>query len=76
MLFSNLLLPYKLNIFLLECEKYEKPQVHFNAPLMQKKLNVIFHLLKQPPLNMQSLFNFFKKLKKMFILMLKLNNIF
>jgi len=30
--FSNLLLPYKLDIFLLECEKDEKPKVHFRTP--------------------------------------------
>jgi len=30
--FSNLLLPYKLDIFLLECEKDEKPKVHFKTP--------------------------------------------
>ncbi len=43
--FSYLFLPYKLDIFLLECGKYEKPQVHSRAPLIIKKLNVIFHLL-------------------------------
>jgi hypothetical protein len=42
--FSNLLLPYKLDIFLFKCEKDEKPQVHFKAPLIQnfKKCNISF----------------------------------
>ncbi len=34
--FSNLFLSYKLNIFWLQCEKDEKPQVHFRTPLIQK----------------------------------------
>ncbi len=42
--FSNLFLSYKLDICLLECEKDEKPQVHFRAPLIQKfkKCNISF----------------------------------
>ncbi len=44
-LIDNFVLPYKLDIFLLECEKDEKPQVHFKVPIIQKNLNVIFHLL-------------------------------
>jgi hypothetical protein len=43
--FSNLLLPYKLDIFWLKFEKYEKPQVHVKTPLFQKFKNVICHLL-------------------------------
>jgi hypothetical protein len=35
MFFSNLLEPYKLDIFLLECKKGEKPQVHFRPQLIQ-----------------------------------------
>jgi hypothetical protein len=34
--FSNIFLPYKLNIFWLECEKNEKPQIYCRAPLIQK----------------------------------------
>jgi hypothetical protein len=34
--FSNLLLPYKLYIFWLECEIDEKSQVHFRTPLIQE----------------------------------------
>jgi hypothetical protein len=30
--FSNLVLSYKLDIFWLECEKDENPQVHFRTP--------------------------------------------
>jgi hypothetical protein len=45
--FSNILLPYKLDIFWLECEKGEKP---FKNPLIQKiiKYNIssIYNLLK------------------------------
>jgi hypothetical protein len=39
-----MLLPYKLNIFLLKCELNEKPQVHFRHPLIQsfKKCNISF----------------------------------
>jgi hypothetical protein len=33
---SSLVWPYKLNIFWLECEKDENPQVHFRTPLIQK----------------------------------------
>jgi hypothetical protein len=42
--FSNLLLPYKLHIFWLECEKYEKPQIHFKNPSIQKlkKCNISY----------------------------------
>jgi hypothetical protein len=36
-IFSNLLLSYKLDIFWLEYEKDEKPQVDFRTPLIQKK---------------------------------------
>jgi len=36
MFFSNLFLLYKLDIFWLECEKDEKPKVHFRTPLIQK----------------------------------------
>jgi hypothetical protein len=36
-IFSNLLLPYKLDTFLLECEKDEKPQVHLKGPINSKK---------------------------------------
>jgi hypothetical protein len=42
--FLNLLLPYKLNIFRLKCEKDEKSQVYFNTLLMQKWKNIMFHL--------------------------------
>ncbi len=49
-IFLKPILPYKLNIFLLECEKDEKPQEHFRAPLIQnfKKCNVtsIYNLHK------------------------------
>jgi hypothetical protein len=48
--FSNILLPYKLDIFWLECEKGEKPQIPFKNPLIQKiiKYNIssIYNLLK------------------------------
>jgi hypothetical protein len=43
--FSNLVLSYKLDIFWLECEKDENPQVHFRTPLIQKLKIIIFHLL-------------------------------
>jgi hypothetical protein len=36
--FSNLLLPCKLHIFWLECEKYEKPQIHLKPPSIQNKI--------------------------------------
>jgi hypothetical protein len=86
---------YPLDIFLLECEKDEKPQIHFKAPLIQnlKKCNISstynlhkgykidcdfawipMNLLK-PTLNMYALFKALIKLKKMFILILELNNI-
>jgi len=48
--FSNILLPYKVDILRLECEKGEKPQIPFKNPLIQKiiKYNIssIYNLLK------------------------------
>jgi hypothetical protein len=43
MFFSNLLLPYALDIFLLEYKKDEKPQVHSRPPLIQnfKNCNIL-----------------------------------
>jgi len=46
--FSNLLFSsYKLNIFRWECEKNEKPQIHFKTSLIQKyNISYIYNLLK------------------------------
>jgi hypothetical protein len=38
--FSHIFLPYKLDIFWLECEKHEKPQIHFKTLIIQKKLKM------------------------------------
>jgi hypothetical protein len=51
--FKPRLLSYKLNIFLLECEKDENPQVHCRASINSKKLNY----------NISSTYNLFKSYK-------------
>jgi hypothetical protein len=61
-IFSNLFLSYKLNIFWLECEKDEKPQVHFRTLLIQnfKKCNILFtyNLLKGYKIECELCLNF------------------
>jgi hypothetical protein len=61
-IFSNLFLPYKLNIFWLECEKDEKPQVHFKTPLLKilKKsyISSIYNLLKGYKIDCELCLNF------------------
>ncbi len=60
--FSNLFLSYKLDIFWLECEKDEKPQVHFRIPLIQKQLkcniSLIYNLLKGYKIECELCLNF------------------